>query len=491
MIQYFFKNIYRNILRDKTFSAINFINLVIGFSTFILFSAVVTHELNYDRFNEKYDRIYRVQTRQEDSYPTNYCTYSPAAFRDHLMADLPEVEQALLMREVSGQFFTLPAGEQLYQKYGYWSENSFFDIFTITLIEGNKQNVLTEPNTIALSETLAGKLFPEGNAMGKQVTIGKRFPFIVTAVYEDIPENSFLRASYLISMESYESVSGKRGYRDDWTYIDNDNFVLLKEGSDSKQVDAKIKDAFKEVKNYEKSTPYLHPLSKLHTSPNNQSDLLIGLSILSLAAVLVLILSCVNYVNLSLANSSQRSKEIGIKKVVGFSRKALAGQFMAETIMMTSLATLIGILVAQISFPLLNHILQKNFEFSVLENGQLLLIVASVSLLAGVLSGLYPSVILSGYNPVKVLKGKIFDNIGKSFSVKKALVVTQYSISLFMLIVSFMLYRQVNFLLNKDLGFDNKNILFSEINVQKEVDFEIVKNRMLQYPEIAEVSFSS
>ena len=330
MIKYFFISIYRNFLHNKVFSLINLTNLVIGFAVFILFSVLISYELGYDQFNANYSNIYRVQTRQEDSYPTNFCTYSPAAFRFHLMADVPEVEQVLLMREVSGgakgsgQFFTLPDGSQLCELNGYWSENTIFDIFTINLKEGNKASALTEPNTIAISETLSKKLFPEGNAIGKQIIIGKRFPLTVSAVYIDFPQNSNLQATYLVSMPTYDVLGDGPKYRDNWTSIQFDNYVLLKKGAEPKLVDAKIKNAFKDVKNFEKSTPYLHPLSKLHVSPNSQPDLLIGLGILSLAAILVLVLACVNYVNLSLANSTQRSTEIGIKKVIGSSKKLIA-----------------------------------------------------------------------------------------------------------------------------------------------------------------------
>jgi putative ABC transport system permease protein len=497
MIKHFFSNLLRNIRHNKVFTAINLANLVIGFVVFILFSELITHELNYDKFNANYDRIYRVQTKQEDSYPTNFCTYSPAAFRYHLMADVPEVEKVLLMREVSGgakgsgQFFTLPDGSQLYQLNGYWSENSIFDIFTINLKEGNKANALTEPGTIAISETLSKKLFPEGNALGKTVVVGKRFPVTVSAVYEDFPHNSNLKATYLVSMPTYDVLGDGPAYRDNWTRIQFDNYVLLKKGADPKLVDAKIKDAFKNVENFEKSSPYLHPLSKLHTSPNNQADMLIGLGILSLAAILVLILASVNYVNLSLANSTQRSTEIGIKKVIGSSKKLIATQFLAETILHTLFATTVALFVAQVSFPLLNSILNKNFNFSLWDNGSLLIFIFLVSLLVGILSGLYPALVISAYNPVKVLKGKIFSNGGNSISIKKVLVAAQFSISLFMLIVSFILFNHVNFILNKDLGFDNKNILYTEINPRDKMEFETVKTRMLQHPEIADISFSS
>lgn len=497
MIKHFFISILRNVRHNKVFTLINLTNLVVGFAVFILFSEVINYELDYDKFNTNYEQIYRVQTRQEDSYPINYCTYSPAAFRFHLMADVPEVEKVLLMREVSGgahgsgQFFTLPDGSQLNEKDGYWSENTVFDIFTVKLIEGNKESALTEPSTIAISETLSKKLFPNGNALGKLVTIGKHYPLTVSAVYADFPKNSSLRPTYMVSMPTYEVLAEGPTYRDNWRTIQFDNFVLLKKGANPELVNAKIKDAFKDVKDYEKSFPYLHPLSKHHLSPNSQPDMIVGLAILSLAAILVLILASVNYVNLSLANSTQRSTEIGIKKVIGSSQKRIATQFLAETVLHTFFATVLALFVAQAALPMMNHILEKNFDFSIWNNGQLLVFIFLVSLLVGVLSGVYPAMVISAYNPVKVLKGKLFSSNRNSFNVKKILVVAQFSISLFMLIVSFILFNHVNFILNKDLGFDSKNILYTEINVHDTTRFETIKNRLLQYPEISDAAFSS
>jgi putative ABC transport system permease protein len=475
---------------------LNLTNLVFGFGTFILFASLVSYEFNYDTFNTNYDTIYRVQTKQEDSYPTNFCTYSPSALRYHLLADLPEVEKVLLMREISGnqgsgQFFTLPDDSQLYEKLGYWCENSIFDIFTIRIKEGNTANALTEPNAIVITEKLQKKLFPKGGAVGKQLVMGKRYPLTVTAVIADFPVNSSLKPSYLISMSTFETYSGSIGFRDNWTAINNDNFILLKKGTDPKLVDAKIKDAFKNVKDFEKSTPYLYPLSKMHLSPNSQPDYYIILYILSLAAVLMLILSCVNYVNLSVANSTQRACEIGIKKVVGFSKKAIAVQFLGETMLFIFIAMVLGIVTAVLVFPVLNDILDKSMDFSVFFQGRLVLIVLLAGLVAGILSGIYPALVLSSYNPVRMLKGRLFNNRGNTFSTKKLLITTQFAISLFMLIVSLIMNNHVQFILNKELGFDNKNILFAEMDVKDRVSFEMVKNRLVQYPEIVDVSMSS
>ncbi len=497
MSKYFFRNIFRNIRHNKVFTIINLTNLVIGFVVFILFSQLISYELNFDKFNTNYETIYRVQTRQEDSYPTNFCTYSPAAFRYHLMADLPEVEAVLLMREVSGgakgagQFFTLPDGRQLYDQHGYWSENSIFDIFTISLKEGNKANALTDPNTIAISETLSEKLFPGTSALGKQVVVGKRFPVTVTAVYHDFPQNSTLKASYLVSMPTYPVLSGETQYSENWTRIEFDNYVLLKKGTDPSLVDAKIKNAFSKVNGFEKSFPYLHPLSKLHISPNSQPDMMVGMGILSLAAFLILLLASINYMNLSLANSTQRSTEIGIKKVIGSSKKRIAAQFVGESVLHALVAVILAIFIAQACSPLMNFILNRSFDFLVWNNFQLLGVILFTGLLVGVLSGLYPSLVVSSYNPVRVLKGKIFTNKENAVSIKKILVVAQFSISIFMLIVSFILFNHVNFILNKSLGFESKNLLYTEINPRDEMLFETVKTRLLQYPEIVDASFSS
>jgi len=496
MLKYFLQSVYRNIKKNKISSFLNLINLVFGFGTFILFASLVNYEFNFDTYNTNYDNIYRIQTKQEDSYPTNFCTYSPSALRYHVLADLPEVKEVLLMREISGnqgsgQFFTLPDGSQLYEKLGYWCENSIFDIFSIKIKEGSQGNALTDPQTIVITETLQQKLFPQGGAVGKEVVIGKRYPLKVTAVIKDFPVNSSIRPSYLISMSTFEALSDSRDFRNNWTAINNDNIVLLKEGADPNKVNAKIKDTFKNVREFEKTTPYLHPLSKMHLSPNSQPDYYIILSMLSLAAILMLILSCINYVNLSIANSTQRACEIGIKKVVGFSKKGIAVQFLGETMLFSFVAMILGIIVAILAFPVLNNLLDKQLDYSVFFQGRLILIVVVTSLVAGILSGIHPALIISSYNPVRVLKGKLFNDKTKSISTKKILITAQFAISLFMLMVSLIMNNHVQFILNKDLGFDNKNILYAEMNVKDAIPFETIKNRMHQYPEIADVTISS
>ncbi len=491
MLYHFFIGLYRNFKHNKLSTLLNLITLIIGFATFTFLGFIINHELNFDKFNKNFNNIYRVQTKQEDSFPTNFCTYSPSAYRYHLLGDLPEVEEILLMKEISGLYFTLKDGSLLYDKHGYWSEETIFNIFSVDIKEGSVNSALTDPNTIMLSESLSKKIFPDGDATGKEVIIEKRQPLKVTGVYHDFPENSSLKPSFLISMATFDYLRIRNGYQENWTNIDWDNYILLKEGADPKVVGSKIKDAFKNIDNFEKSSPYLHPLSKIHTSPNSQNDFYIAFSILSLAAFLILLLSCINYVNLSLANSTQRAREIGIKKVAGSSKKYLQYQFMGETLSLTFISMIIGLLIAQLSSPLLYMFFNNEIEMNILKEGNLLLIIFIVSLIAGILSGLFPSLVLSSFNPVKVLKGNLLNGNPKSINLKKILIVSQFAITLFMLIMSMIFNSHVNFIMNKDLGFRDKEILFSEINFKENVNFESIRNRLLQHPEIVDASISN
>jgi putative ABC transport system permease protein len=491
MFRQIFKNIIRSFLKDKVFSAINLSNLVVGFTAFILLSIVVYHELNWDKYQENYDRIYRVQTRQEDSQPTNYCTYGPAAVRFRLMEDVPEVEKTLLMRELKDQFLSTDGEKQLFCDLGYWAENTAFDIFTYKFIEGSQQNALAEPNTIVLSKRIADNLFHGQNALGKMVVMGKQTALKVDGVYEDLPRSSSLRPEYMVSLQTYETLSGRANFRNDWTYIDNDNIVLLRKGASPRDVDQKIKDAFKDVKNYEKSYPYLHPLSKWHISPNSQNDFIIGMSVLSLAAFLILLLSCVNFINLTMANSTRRSLEIGIKKVVGFSKRAIAAQYIAETVAITMAAAIFGLALAHITTPLLEKILRRDMEVNLFSDFKLPLFILFAGLASGILSGIYPACVISSYNPAKVLKGKLFNPVTKKVSLKKVLVVAQFSISLFMLLSSLIFFNHVNFMLHKNLGFGQENLVFAKINPRHSFSFSDLKSRLANHPEIMDISFSN
>lgn len=488
MLKQTFLGLYRDLKKRSTYSILNIFNLISGFTAFILLSIVVNHELTYDTFNTNYNRIFRVQTRQEDSYPINYCIYSPATYRFHLLPQLPEVEESVLIKEIQSSLFTLPNGNEINENNGYWSENSIFDIFSIRIKEGKKATALIDPFTISISRKFAEKIFPGENAIGKKLILDKKYPLVITCVYKDIPENSVLYASYMISVATYEALRIRENFQDDWYHIDWYNYVLLKKNVPADQVNDKIKDAFKNIGKMEKSKPYLLSLSKLHLSPTNKSDKVLAITLLSLTAMLILAVSFLNYVNLSLVYSRKKARSTGIKKVLGFSREEMIIQSVCETVTVTIISLLAGLYFSQLLLPVLGSIMQKELEFNLFDEWRLLLIVGSTGLIAGVVSGVYPALILSSYTPGKAMKVESIQGIYPGM--KKILVVIQFSITLFMITVSFIIHSHVKFIEDKSLGFNGNDLLFSEVDFKDPVSLNLIKSKLKSHPEIISVSFS-
>ncbi len=484
----------RNLLKDKIFTLINITNLVIGFATFILISQFIEMELKWDIHNEKYERIYRVQLfmDQQDNV-VQHSSSITAAFSRHDLVNLPEIEKIVLIHDVGdnnkdGVFLSRDKKTELLTRYGYYADPTVFDVFTFQFIEGDQNTALIQPMSIVLSKKTATRIFAGESALGKNVYGENKILFTVTGVYEDIPENSEWRPEYMLPMKSFTAITGWKDYEDNYWAYSFFTFVLLKENAKPASVDAKIKDA---LKNYRKEhSPYLRPMSKLHTNPYFENSMLNGYSLLSFIAMLILVLSAINYINLQSANAGTRLREIGIKKTVGFSKKQLWLQFIFESVLISLLAGVAGIMVAHFCVPAFNHIIGKNVMTSVFNHGNLLVIIISVTLLTGFLSGLYPSFIISSFNPVVALKQKYTADEKNGISLKKVLVTSQFGISVFLLIVSFIVYKQTLYMSNRDMGFDSKNLLFANIVSNSKGSFEQLRQNLLRHSEIADASLS-
>lgn len=489
MLKNYFKLAFRNFLKDKVFSTINFMNLVIGFATFILFGLFIFYEISWDKQNENYDRIYRVQLRIEQSNDTELRTYTPPAVYFHTLDSVVGIEKTLLLKEAGGVYLGTNMNDWIYDRTGYITTPGIFSIFTYHFIEGDPATALKEPNSIAISETFAHKLFPDGNAYGKTVIGEKQFFLKVTGIYKDLPENSTIRPAFLVSFATVDHNPELTDIRDDWWNIIYDTYVLLDPGTDPTVINSKIKDAFHGIRDREKYYAYLRPLSKLYVAPNS-SDMTLALSVLSFGGLLILILSCINFINLATANASTRAKEIGIKKVAGSSRISLIVQFLAETVIITVLASLLAVIIAQAAIPLFDNVIGRPMQLNVFQHIPLLIILFLASLLAGLFSGLYPAFVISSFTPAKVLKGKLFDAVKGGFNMKKVLVIAQFTISLYMVLSSFILYSQMDYMMKKPLGFNTGNMLYAYLKNPGNISYETMKDRLLKNPEILDVSFS-
>lgn len=490
MVRAFFIELYRNLKKNLVSSSIIFFNLIVGYIAFIALFLIVNGEFNYDIHNKNYDRIYSVQVKRTDTHPIDYAVRVPSLIRYEVFNDMPEVETCLMMREIPCNFFTMKDGSQIRQTNGYFSENTIFDIFTIDIVQGNPQNALTRPNTIAISESFASRIFPDGNAVGSHIVIDKKMSTEVTLVYKDFPGRANVRPDYMISFATYESLNPN--FRS-WGGWDFNFYVMLKQDANANAINNKIENSIKE-RIHEEVVPFLHHISLHHISPNNQKDIIFAMYLLGIAAFLILILSYVNFTNLTLANATIRAKEIGIKKVSGCSKMILAIQFISESLIITYISMIVGLLITTLLLPYLNYFLPTSslvsMDYSLWKNPTLLFIVFGSGTAIGILAGCYPAFVMSSYKSVNILKGKLFSNGEKKISLKKILLVAQFTISIFMLLAGINMTRRVDFMTNSDLGFENKNIVFSENQLSETTDFESIRQQLKQNPDIIDVCYS-
>lgn len=484
----------RHLLKEKTFSLVNFVSLVIGFATFCLISMFIYYEFNWDKHNTNYNQIYQLQLRTTHYGRKDFTSSMPGAIRYQLLDNIAEIEKSVLIHGSSGinenfgEFISSDKNNLIYEKNGFYAEQSIFDIFTYQFLEGSSENALVNPYSIVLSKTLADKVFPDGKAIGKQVYIEKKHVLTVTGVYADQPLNSHFRPAYLTTMVSYSAMTGWYGYENNWEACGFNCYVLLKENASVKSVDSQIENCL--VNRKENNFAYLRPLSKLHISPTFQNGLLVVYALFSLVAFLVLLLSCFNFINLQTANSITRAREIGIKKIMGSPPSLIGIQFMIESFIISILAGIMGLLVAYLMVPVFNYIMNFNYDFHFFRNWKLIVFMFVATSLTGIISGFYPAFVLSSLNPVTALQKKFNNTTPHRISFKKILVTTQLTISLFLLIVSLIIFRQADFIMKKDLGFDKNNILFASIKSAQPAPVEEIRQRLLQYPEIVSVSFS-
>lgn len=484
----------RTLTKDKVFGFVNLFNLIIGFSAFFLVSMFLNEELSWDKHNSKYNDIYRLQFFMDQSENViKHSSSVTAAISRQVLPGLPEIEKIALIHDVGdnnkdGIFLSADKKNQFLIRWGYYSDQSVFDIFSFHFTAGDPANALVHPLSIVLSEDIAGRLFPEGNALGKVVYLENKKAMTVTGIYRDLPYNSTWRPVYIIPMSSFSDFTGWLDYETNYWAYSFFTYVLLKKDTDPASIDRKIKDSLKDYR--KEHQPYLRPLSVLHLNPYYDNAYYIGLGLVTLIGFLILGLSSINYINLQTANATTRLKEIGVKKTFGFSRRNLLFQFTAETLFISVIAAISALIITQMALPVLNWIMGTEIFHSILEYPDIIAIIFTISLVTGLISGIFPAIVISSFSPVGALRQKILQEKNGNLSLKKALMVIQFSISVFLLIISLIISRQAQYMIHRDMGFDSKNVLYSNIVTNKTGSLESIRSRLLNHPEITDISFS-
>ncbi|MBD2751585.1 ABC transporter permease [Spirosoma validum] len=490
MLRNHIKITIRTFWKNKLFSGLNVVGLGIGMAAVWLMVLYVVDELSYDRFHTNADRIVRVV--QHIQWPGGNLNLAPtsAPFAAALKSDYPDIEKTVRFNHEGGGLITFN-DKKLDVGNIFFTDPTVFDVFTFPFLYGDPGTSLRKPQSIVLTKSVAENLFGDARkAVGKVVEFSNHFPNTVTGVIEDIPANSHIQFRALRSFPD--------NYTNGWQNGDVYTYLLLTKGSDYKTLEAKLPGFFqKYLKKEMNGADYrmeLQPLTSIHLhshldyeiSPNGNAR---TVSIFAAVAALILLIACINYVNLYTARSLKRTREVGVRKAIGSHRQQLIGQFLTESMLMTLLAGLVSAGLVIIALPYFNQMADKSLSLGSLSNT--LLIVILFSLAIGTLSGLYPALRMSGFRPVAALRGQL-GNQSSSLVFKQGLVVFQFVATVALIACSGMVYRQMQFVMHSDLGFNKEQVLTFHISpedVRQRID--ALKDALVRSPLIESASAAS
>ena len=498
MFRNYLKIFFRNMFRHWGYTVSNLSGLAVGMTTCFLILLYVHYETNWNDYNKNYKRTYRVQ--QKVLFKEEFSIYEQTGYQlaSELKKQIPEIENSATVGYIWNEYLSTSDKLTFNEKNGSYADNNIFKVLTYEFVMGNPENALSEPFSVVISQETANKYFPGENPMGKIIKSSKNKSLKVTGVIKNLPFNIDHRPDYVVSMSTYHEVAEWKNY-DKLENISSGIFytyVTLKLNTNVNTFNEKIFSfSDKYVTNNIKKL-YLKPLSEIHLIPEEKNDLEIALYYLGGFAVFVLILACINYVNLSTANSFLRKKEIGIRKVVGASRFILFFQFIGESLLTAFFAILLASILSVVLLPAFNTIVQRHIELNFIRDLNFILFIVASFIITGFLSGLYPAVYLSGFQPAHIIKGNLSlfrtNKTGSSKSIlRKTLVTVQFYISIFLLISTVYVVKQVNFMKNKDLGFVKENLFVCSVFGPKtEGRFETLRNELLTNPNIVDAAIS-
>ncbi|MDV3307371.1 MAG: ABC transporter permease, partial [Cyclobacteriaceae bacterium] len=503
MLRNYFLIAWRNIRKNKVFSLINILGLSTGIAACLLITQYVMHELSYDNYHSKKDRIFRMQQdRYDKGVLSTQWAYGCSAIGQALKENFPEVEEYVRMRP--GQE-VLSYGDVFFkEEKAYYASEAFFKVFSIPLIKGDPETVLERPQTLVLSQSAARRYFGDEDPVGKTLKMNGEADFEVTGVFEDVPENSHMKPEVLYSFQTIVSWWGDEVLTA-WQWDGFWNYILLNEGTDPAAFEAKIpalveKLAGEGLRQYDAGMEFhLQQIDDIHLDSHYMGEFEANGSrsstyFLSVIALFVVLIAWINYVNLSTARSLERAREVGLRKVMGGIRSQLIRQFLMESSFLNVIAFLLALIIVVIALPYFNQLAGREIGFTLLRSPQFWGVLALVLMVGIVLSGLYPAFILSGYRPAEVLKGK-FRNSWRGLYLRKGLVIFQFVATVVLLVGTFTVYRQITYMRQQDLGvnIDQTLVLRGPASVDSTytMKYEVFRNTISQSPEVTAVTAST
>lgn len=510
MIRNFFKTAFRNLLRQKAYSLINLVGLSVGIASFVIILVYVQHEFSYDKFFENSDRIYRVGLKYNIDGIEFYSALDPVPLAEGLKQEFPEIEALtrLYNKFFSGGYsFVKYEEKQFREEKIFWADSTVFDVLGIKLIKGNSKEALVNTNSVVLTQETATRYFGDEDPIGKMLTFDDGFIYNVTGIAEAFPVNAHIHFDMLASIHTNQRLMR----HPDWIDVKNYVYILLKEGATIDQIEKQMPEFqekylepeikyitklnYKEfVKKgnefnflFERVTD-IHLKTILDSNSEQQSDIK-RVIVFAIIGFIILLVACINFINLTTAVATQRAKEVGIRKVIGSTKRLMIFQFFIETGFMTLISALLSFFIIEQFLPVFNNILNLKLSLFLIHRWYFIPLTILLIIFVSFLAGFYPSVVLASFKPVEVIKGK-FTSGKTSRNFRFLLVVVQYCMSVLLIIGALVIYFQLDYMQKKSLGFDSENLLVIQRPNRLRNEAKVFKDIVDKSPYIINSTFS-
>ncbi|MEM1259007.1 MAG: ABC transporter permease [Bacteroidota bacterium] len=500
MFKNHFKIAWRNLTKNKQYTVINLAGLSIGMACYILIALFIQFEISYDKHHENANRIYRIAQQQvgNEYRGTDKFALAPLPLSEALVSDYPEVEA---VTNVNQDFTLLVVGEESFGEQGLMTDSYFFDVFSVPLLQGNRENIFEDINTILLTESLSKKIYGSESPIGKSILYARNRKMTVAGVVADPPKNQHLAYSYLVSYKI-------RGFypQDIGNWVSNNYhaYLTLQEGSDylalqekMKRYDAIAKPGYEQLGLNFFPSYFLQPLKDIHLRSNMNMEIgtngdIRYIYLFGVIALIIVVLASINYINLATAKSVKRTKDVGVSKVLGAKKRSLMAQFLLESFILTIISAIIAIGITLLVLPSFNSLLNQVIPFDFVGSWWILSSMIGTALIIGVLSGLYPAFYLSSLSPVKALKGNLTNNRIEGHFFRNTLVVGQFVVAIALAVGSLIIHQQLSYIQNKKLGYSKEQVVHvpyfqEEIGQRK----ELVRQQLLNHAKVKKVSIST
>lgn len=487
MIKHNFVLIYRNFIRFKSIFLINLFGLSTGLACTLLIYLWVKDELNVDRFHQHDNQLFQLLTRNENANGIEIGTAMAPVLAETLTDEIPEVEYAVMEARIPVKY-TLSVNDKFLKEEGMYAGKDYFNLFSYALIQGDKNQVLIGENSLAISESLALRLFnTTENIIGKLVTLQDKGELLISGIYT-VPTNSSYQFNFILPFDL--QFKHFPNLKNDWTNSWSNTYVRLKDVTDITQFNQKIEDLIKRKSGQEHITLFARRYSEGYLYGNYENGIQTGgrieyVKLFSIIAVFIVVIACINFMNLSTAKATRRLKEIGIKKAIGANRKTLIYQYMGESMAMTILSVFFAITLISFLLPQFNAVTGKSLSMNFDSN--LIVSIVGITLITGLVSGSYPALYLSGFNPVAVLKGRLHTSFSEILT-RKGLIAFQFILSVILITGVLVVYRQMNLIQNKNPGYTKDNIIYFEMEGKVKEHRETFLSEVKKIPGIINAS---